>query len=70
MEEKPPLSHKVVCFQFLDFGASKSYSEVSKSNSYVLCENYFFIENYVTSEGAVSYNVYTIKSSPLLHATK
>ena len=29
-------------------------------------KNYFFLENYVTSEGAVSYNVYTIKLSPLV----
>ena len=54
MEEKTPLSHKVVCFQMLDFETSKSNSEVSKSNS---VENYFFLENYVTSEGAVSHNV-------------
>ena len=54
MEEKTPLSHEVVCFQMLDFETSKSNSEVSKSN---LVENYFFLENYVTSEGAVSHNV-------------
>ena len=41
----------------LDFGTSKSNSEVSKSNSNIVVENYFFLENYVTSEGAVSYNV-------------
>ena len=34
MKEKTPYkSHKVVCFQMLDFGTSKSISEVSKSNS-------------------------------------
>ena len=32
MEEKTPLSHEVVCFQILDIGTSKSYSEVLKSN--------------------------------------
>ena len=32
MEEKTPLSHEVVCLQMLDFGTSKSNSEVSKSN--------------------------------------
>ena len=30
MKEKTPLSHKIVCFQMLDFGTSKSNSEVSK----------------------------------------
>ena len=57
MEEKTPLSHEVVCFQMLDFETSKSNSEVSKSNSNILVENYFFLENYITSEGAVSHNV-------------
>ena len=58
MEEKTPLSHEVVCFQMLDFGTSKSNSEVSKTNSNILVENYFFLENYDTSlEGAVCHNV-------------
>ena len=54
MKEKTPLSHEAVCFQMLDFGTSKSNSEVSKIK---FVENYFFLENYVTSEGAVSHNV-------------
>ena len=29
-------------------------------------DNYFFLENYVTSKGANSHNIYTINSSPLL----
>ena len=41
----------------LGFETSKSKSEVSKSNSNILVENYFFFKNYVTSEGAVSYTV-------------
>ena len=49
MKEKTPLSHNVVCFQMLDFETSKSKAEVM--------ENYFFLEKYVTSEGAVSHNV-------------
>ena len=57
MEEKTPLSHEVVCFQMLDFETSKSKSELSKSNSNILMENYFFLENYVTSEWAVSHNL-------------
>ena len=66
MEEKTPLSHEVVCFQMLHFGTSKSNSEVSKSNSNTSVENYFFLEKYVTSEGAVLTMLFTINSSPLL----
>ena len=40
----------------LDIETSKSNSEVSKSN--VLVEYYFFFENDVYSEGAVSHNVF------------
>ena len=29
---------------------------VSKSNSNILVENYFFLKNYITSEGVVSHN--------------
>ena len=41
----------------LDFGTSESNAEVSKSYSNILVENYFFLKNYITSEGAVSHNV-------------
>ena len=41
----------------VDFDTSKPNYEVSKSNSIVLVESYFFLENYVTSEGVVSHNV-------------
>ena len=34
MKEKTPLSHKVVCWQMLDFETSNSKLEVSKSNSW------------------------------------
>ena len=57
MKEKTPLSHKVVCFQMLEFETSKSNSDVSKSNSNILVRNNFFLKNYVISEGAVSHNV-------------
>ena len=51
----------------LDFRTSKSNSKVLKSNSNTYVENYFFLENSVTSEGAFSHNVlYIINSSPLL----
>ena len=53
MEEKH-LCHEMVCLQMLDFVTSKSNSEVSKSNSKFLMGNYFFLKNYVSSEGAVS----------------
>ena len=36
------------------FETSKSKSEVSNSK---FVENYFFLENYVTSEGVLSHNV-------------
>ena len=52
MEEKKHPCH----LKLLDFGTSKSNSEISKSNSNILVENYFFLENYVTSEGADSHN--------------
>ena len=60
MKEKPPLSHKVVCFQMLDFETSNSKSELE----IIFVENYFFIGNYVTSKGAVSHNVLYLQ--PLL----
>ena len=41
----------------LDYKTSKSNPEVSKSK-------YFFLENYVTSEGAVSHNVTILSTSP------
>ena len=42
----------------LEFWTSKSKSEVSKSKPNILVDNDFFLENYVTSEGAVSHNVF------------
>ena len=54
MKEQIPLLHEVVCFQMLEFETWNSKSEVSKLN---FVENYFFLENYVTSEGAVSHNI-------------
>ena len=46
----------------LDFETSKSNSEFSKSN---FVGNYFFLENYVTSEGAVSHNVLYYQQLPI-----
>ena len=54
MKEKTPLSNKVVCFQMLDFGDLKFQFWGLKIK---FVENYFFLENYFTSERAVSRNV-------------
>ena len=54
MKEKTPLSHEVAYFKMLDFETSNSNCEVSKIK---FVENYFFLENYATSEGEVSHNV-------------
>ena len=51
MNEKTPLSHEIMCFQMLDFETSKSNSEISKIK---FVKNYFFLENYITSEGKFS----------------
>ena len=60
MEEKTPLSHEFVCFQMLYIETSKSSSEVSKSH-------FFFLKNYVTSEGAISHNVLNYQQLPITH---
>ena len=51
MEEKHPCHNKLCAF-IDDFGTSKYNSDVLKFKEY-----YFFLENYLTSEGAVSHNV-------------
>ena len=48
--------------KYLDFETSNSKSEVSKSN---LWKNYFFLKNYITSEGAVSNNVLYYQPLPI-----
>ena len=50
--EEITLGAQGVCFQMLDFVTSKSNS-VLKSNSKISVRNYFFLNNYVTSKGAV-----------------
>ena len=57
MEEKIPLSHELVCFQMLISGPQNLILMVSKSNSNISGENYFFLKNEYTSEGALSYNI-------------
>ena len=42
----------------IDFGISKSNSEVSKSNSNILVKNYFFLKNYVTYQVSFYANNY------------
>ena len=61
MDEKTPLSHEVVCFQMLDFKWGL------KINSNILLRNYFFLKNYVTSEGAVSHNVFYYQQLSIAH---
>ena len=68
--KKNTLLTRSVCFRKLDFGTSKSNSEVSKPNSNIFVENYFFLENYVTSEGPFLTMLYTTNSSTLLVTTK
>ena len=62
MKEKTPLSHKVVCFQMLDFGTSKSNSEVSKSNSWKITS---FLKTTLLQREPVLTMFYTINVSPL-----
>ena len=52
------MSQKVVCIQMLDFVTSNSKSEVSKSN-------YFFLENYLISEGANSHTILYYQPLPI-----
>ena len=64
MEEKIPLSLEIVYFQMLDFEISNSKSEVSKSN---VLKIYFFLENTVSSEGAISHSVLHYQPLPITH---
>ena len=61
MKEKTPLSHEVVLsdawfrdLKFWSWGLEIKYME-----------NYFFLENYITSEGAVSHNVLYYQPLPI-----
>ena len=63
MKEKTPLSHKVVCFQMLDFETSNSKSEVSKSNSMKITS--FSKTSSLRREPFLTM-FYTINLSPLL----
>ena len=65
--KKTPLTLEVMCFQMLDFGTSKSNSEVSKSNSNILVENCFFLDTYGTSNGAVSHYVLYYQQLSITH---
>ena len=64
-ERKTPLSHEVVYFQMLDFGTSKSNSEVSKSNSNICVEKYFFLKKTTLFQREPFLMFYTINSAPL-----
>ena len=58
------MSDEVVCFQMLNFETSNSKLEVSKIK---FVENYFFLENEVSSEGAVSHNLLYYQLLPITH---
>ena len=60
--KKIPLSHEVVCFLLVDFETSSPELEVSKSNLWKIT---YFLENYVTSEGAVSHDVLYYQPLPI-----
>ena len=62
MKEKTPVSHEDMCFQMLDFETTNSKSERSRNQ---IREKYLFLENYVTSEGAVSQNVVYYQQLPI-----
>ena len=63
MKLKTPLSHEVVCVQMLDFETSHSKS---RGLEIKFVENYFFLENYITLEGAVSHNVLYCQPLPII----
>ena len=65
MKAKTPLSHEVLCFQ-MRWINSRPQNLILRSRNQIRRENYFFLENYVTSEGAVSHNVLYINLSPLI----
>ena len=57
--KKTPMSHEVVCFQMLDFETSIWGLEIK------FVENYFFLENNITSGGAVSHSVLHYQPLPI-----
>ena len=62
-----PLAHEVACFQMLDFEISKSYSEVSKWNSWKITS---FLKTTLLQREPFLTNLYTVNSSPLLITKK
>ena len=64
MKEKTLLTHKVVCFQMLDFETS---FYILRSRNQIRMQITYFLENYVTSEGAVSHNVLYYQSLSITH---
>ena len=67
MKEKTPMSHEVVCFQMLDFGTSKSNSEVSESNLWKITS---FSKTMPLQREPFLTMFYTINLSPLLVTKK
>ena len=54
------MSHEVVCFQMLDFDASKSNSAVEIK----FVENYFFLENYVKPQSEPFLTMCILSTAP------
>jgi hypothetical protein len=67
MKEKTPRSHKVMCFQMLDFETSNSKSEVAKPNSWKITS---FSKTTALQRELFLTMFYTINLSPLLVTKK
>ena len=64
-ERKTPLSGEVVCFQMLDFDFWDLKIQFwALKNKFV--KNYFFLENYVSSEGAISHDYLYYQQLPVM----
>ena len=63
MKKKTPLSHEAICV--LSDAWFQDLKIYVRGLEIKFVENYFFLENYVISKGAISHNVYTINSPPL-----
>ena len=65
MEVKSPMSYKIMCFQMFDFETSNSKSEWGLEIK--LVDNFFSLENYVTSEGAISHHALYYQQLSITH---
>ena len=63
MKEKTPMSHEVYAFGCL----ISRPQNLNLRSQIKFMENYFLLENYATSEGAVSHNVLYYQPLPIIH---